>query len=45
MQKIKTKCGISKYNKLRIKKGFFNKLRLYWFVFFAVIRDFFKRKD
>ncbi len=38
---IKTQCGLDKYKKLRTKKGIFNKLRYYWFIFFASIRDFF----
>ena len=37
--KIKTACGIDKYNKLKISKTFIGKLRLYWFNFFAIIRD------
>ena len=37
--KIKTTCGIDKYNKLKINKTFMGKLRLYWFNFFAIIRD------
>lgn len=36
---IKTTCGIEKYNKLKLNNSFFGKLRLYWFVFFASIRD------
>ena len=38
--KIKTECGIKKYNKLKLNKTFFGQLRLYWFSFFAVLRDF-----
>lgn len=38
--KIKTSCGIDKFNKLREKQGLLNKIRLYWFIFFAVIRDY-----
>ena len=37
--KIKTVCGIDKYNKLKKNKTLIGKLRLYWFNFFAVIRD------
>ena len=37
--KIKTACGIEKYNKLKTNKTFTGKLRLYWFNFFAIIRD------
>jgi len=42
MLKIKTECGLEKYNKLKRKKGFFNNIRFYWFVFFAVLRDLIK---
>ena len=45
MLKIKTQCGINKYHKLKVRKGLLNKVRLYWFVFFAGIRDIFKKKD
>ena len=38
--RIKTSCGIDKYNKLKKNKSFLGKLRFYWFNFFAVIRDF-----
>jgi len=37
--KIKTACGIEKYEELSRRKGFVNKLRFYWFVFFASLRD------
>ena len=37
--RIKTSCGIDKYNKLKRNKTFTGKLRLYWFNFFAIIRD------
>ena len=37
--RIKTSCGIEKFNKLKINKTFTGKLRLYWFKFFAIIRD------
>ena len=37
--RIKTVCGIAKYKKLKSNKTFIGKLRLYWFNFFAVIRD------
>ena len=36
---IKTSCGIEKYNKLKMNKTFFGKLRFYWFNFFAILRD------
>ena len=41
---IKTECGLNKYEELRIKKGFYNLLRFYWFIFFASIRDSFSNK-
>ena len=37
--KIKTSCGIEKYNKLRMNKSFTGKVRFYWFTIFAVLRD------
>ena len=37
--KIKTACGIEKYNNLKLNKTFMGKLRFYWFNFFGVIRD------
>ena len=36
---ITTKCGIDKFNKLRDQKGFFKKIRFYWFVTIASLRD------
>ena len=42
MLKIKTSCGIEKYNRLKKRKGFFNKFRLYWFLVIGGLRDFFK---
>ena len=36
---IKTECGRAKYEMLVSKKGIFNRIRLYWFVVFAVIED------
>ena len=38
---IKTQCGLEKYKLLKVKKGIFNKLRYFWFVIFASIRDIF----
>lgn len=38
--KIKTECGVTKFNKLNTKRGVLNKIRLYWFILFAVIRDY-----
>jgi hypothetical protein len=42
---IKTDCGLSKYYLLKAKKGIFNKLRFYWFVAIATIRDLPKKKN
>ena len=42
MLKIKTNCGIKKYSRLKKRKGFFNKIRLYWFLVIGGLRDFFK---
>ena len=41
---IKTECGIAEYRHLRAlsKKSIFNKLRFYWFVGIATLRDLFK---
>ena len=36
---IKTPCGRAKFLTLSAKKGFFHKIRLYWFIFFAIIKD------
>ncbi|MFM8245007.1 MAG: hypothetical protein ACKN84_04100 [Candidatus Fonsibacter sp.] len=40
---IKTKCGIEKYNKLKDKKGFLPRIRLYWFILLASLRDYLKK--
>jgi|TARA_B100001123_G_C15031061_1_gene915445 hypothetical protein len=40
--KIKTVCGIEKYNQLRVRTGFWARLRLYWFLVFGSLRDMFK---
>lgn len=40
--KIKTVCGLEKYNELKNRPGLFSKVRLYWFIFFGSIRDIFK---
>ena len=37
---IKSPCGQTKYEKLSLNKTFFGRMRLYWFIFFATIRDF-----
>ena len=36
---IKTPCGRAKYADLVQKTGFLSKLRLLWFIFFAMIKD------
>ena len=36
---IKTECGRAKYEMLASKKGIFNRIRLYWFILFAAIKD------
>ena len=36
---IKTPCGRTKYLELSTKKGMFAQIRLWWFIFFAVIKD------
>ena len=35
MLKIKTKCGLDKKKVLETKKGFFARIRLYWFLIFG----------
>jgi hypothetical protein len=41
---IKTECGINEYHRLKIlsKKNIFYKIRFYWFVSIATLRDYFK---
>ncbi len=36
---IKTDCGRAKYIELSKRNGLFAKIRLAWFVFFAVLKD------
>ena len=36
---IKTECGREKYKILASKKGILNRIRLYWFIIFAMIAD------
>tara|TARA_Y100001968_G_scaffold187114_1_gene171465 strand:+ start:631 stop:789 length:159 start_codon:yes stop_codon:yes gene_type:complete len=36
---IKTECGRAKYELLASRKGIFNRIRLYWFIVFAAIKD------
>ena len=40
--KIKTSCGIEKYQKLKSNRTMIGKIRFYWFYFFAIIRDSYK---
>ena len=35
--RIKTICGIKKYNKLKKNKTVIGKIRFYWFNFFAIL--------
>ena len=37
---IKSPCGQAKYEKLTLNTTFFGRIRLYWFIIFATIRDF-----
>ena len=37
---IKTECGIEKYNVLKERRGILNRLRLFWFILIASLRDF-----
>ena len=37
---IKSPCGQAKYEKLNLNKTFFGRIRLFWFIIFATIRDF-----
>ena len=37
--RIKTICGIEKYNKLKNNKTVIGKIRFYWFNIFAILRD------
>ena len=36
---IKTQCGLDKYDELGKRTGVLNRIRWYWFIFFASIRD------
>ncbi len=36
---IKSSCGRTKYLTLAENKSIVSKLRLYWFIFFAILRD------
>jgi len=37
---IKTQCGLEKYTQLAKKRGIFSRIRFFWFVIFASLRDF-----
>ena len=41
---IKTECGLKKYEVLKGQSGYINKLRFYWFVAVASLRDLPKKK-
>ena len=43
MLKIKTKCGLEKKKKLEKNRGFFPKIRLYWFLLAGGLRDILNR--
>ncbi len=36
---IKTECGRAKYNELISKKGIPAKIRIFWFILIAIIKD------
>ena len=36
---IKTQCGIKKYNELKLRRGIYNRLRFFFFVSVAIVRD------
>lgn len=36
---IKTECGLNKYEDLKSSKSILGKIRFYWFVLIASIRD------
>ena len=40
---IKTECGLDKLSELETKRGLVARIRLYWFVVFASVRDSLKR--
>ncbi len=41
---IKTECGIKKYEQLRKETSPIKRLRFFWFVFFAALRDLTKKE-
>ena len=41
---IKTECGLEKYETLKSRTGYINKLRFYWFVAVASLRDVYKKQ-
>ena len=42
---IKTECGIKKYEQLRKETNPIKRLRFFWFVFFAALRDLPKKRN
>lgn len=36
---IKTECGLNKYEDLKVNKTILGKIRFYWFIIIASIRD------
>ena len=42
---IKTECGIKKYEQLRKETSPIKRLRFFWFVFFAALRDLPKKRS
>tara|TARA_B100000287_G_scaffold417595_1_gene453550 strand:- start:610 stop:783 length:174 start_codon:yes stop_codon:yes gene_type:complete len=42
---IKTECGIKKYEQLRKETSPIKRLRFFWFVFFAALRDLPKKRN
>ncbi len=42
---IKTECGRAKYNQLIDRKGIAGKVRLFWFILIAIIKDWNIKED
>ena len=42
---IKSQCGLERYQELKNKKGLLRRLRFYWFVVIASIRDLFLNRN
>jgi hypothetical protein len=36
---IKTECGLNKYDELKNNKGILKRIRFYWFIIIASIKD------